>query len=86
MANAYYYDCPRGFRNEYTVGIATTRDAKLLYAARGFERITRNQALRDLTYRGDAATQSYVSVSINGREPFASRFEIARDIRSGRQR
>ncbi len=82
---AYYYDCPRGFANEYTVCIATTRDAKLLYEAKGYEPITRKQALRDLTYRGDAATQTYVGVLIDAREPAASRFEIARDIRLGRQ-
>jgi hypothetical protein len=82
---AYYFDCPRGFSNEYTVCIATTRDARLLYEAKGYEPITRKQALRNLTYRGDAATQTYVDVLIDNRQPPASRFEIARDIRLGRQ-
>jgi hypothetical protein len=64
----YWINSPRGFQNEYDVGVATTRDAAKTYEDRGYERIKRDQALREMAYRGDAATQSYVSVSVDGVE------------------
>lgn len=62
----YWLNSPRGFANEYTVGVATTREAAKAYEDRGYERINRDQALREMAYGGDAATQAFVGVSVDG--------------------
>ena len=83
-SRTYWYRCPRGFANEYVVGIATNRAAAQQYEAEGWDRIGRDRALSDLVYRGDYATQAYVACEIDGcRELNRTRFEIARAIRTG---
>jgi len=77
----YWYSSLRGFANEYEVGIANTADAAQHYAGFGYERITKKRALRELCYRGNAATQVYCAVSIDGEQAYEDRFEIARDLR-----
>lgn len=79
---SYWLICPRGFANEYTVGIATTDEGAEHYSA-GFEPISRKQALRELTNRGDNATQVFADVTINGQRVNASRFEVAKELRDG---
>lgn len=75
----YWLLCPRGFANEYGVGIATSKASADQYEAEGYERISRDVALRKLTRRGDNATQVYASASIDGRD--VCRFETARSLR-----
>jgi hypothetical protein len=93
----YWQRHPRDFANEYDVGIATTRDAANTYADRGYERIKRDQAIRAITYGGDAATQAFVSVSVDGigindangglieadNRSLWDRFEVAAALRGG---
>ncbi len=81
-ARTYWYASPRGFANEYTIGIATTQGAAKSYEAEGFVRIDRDRALRELVYRGDAATKAYVGVSVDGEDRY-DRFDVARAIRTG---
>jgi hypothetical protein len=78
----YWHLSPRGFGNEYTVAIATSREAAQSYEDRGYDRVDRQYALKELTYRGDAATKAYVSAEIDGRQ-VDDRFELARAIRTG---
>ena len=80
---AYYLICPRGFANEYTVGIATTSEGRDHYEFHGFERISRAQALRELSNKGDRATQIYAKATIDGERVSVDRFEIAREIKAG---
>jgi len=81
-SRTYWYISDRGFANAYTVGIATTKEQADQYAATGFERINRDRALRELTNRGDDATQMYVGVSVDGDDMRFDRFEVARAIRT----
>ena len=81
---SYFYDCPRGFANEYAVCIATNAAASKQYEAECYERITRDRAIRELRDRGDAATKVYVRVEVDGKGCERSRFEIARALRKGR--
>lgn len=76
----YWQKFPRGFANEYIVGVATSRASAEQYAAEGYVRINRATALRDLCYRGDAATESYVCASLDGNED-QDRFDLARRLR-----
>lgn len=76
----YWLKFPRGFANEYTVGIATTEANAEQYKAEGFERISRDRALREMSDRGDPATQVYARVTIDGQEPDDNRFQIARSL------
>ena len=80
---SYYLICPRGFANEYTVGIATTAEGRQHYESFGFERISRAQALRELTNPGDNATKIYATVTVDGRQISAGRLEVARELRMG---
>jgi hypothetical protein len=81
-SRSYWYSCARGFANEYSVGIATSKAHAEQYESEGFERIDRDRALREMVYRGDDATQAYVIVSIDGNDN-CDRFSIARNIRAG---
>ena len=81
-SRTYWYNSPRGFANEYTVGVATTKQHAEQYKAQGWDRIDRDRALREMTYGGDAATQSYASVEIDGDAHFNAR-DVARCIRTG---
>jgi hypothetical protein len=82
-SRTYWYISERGFANEYTVGIATNRVWSDYYANLGYDRIDRARALRELTNRGDNATEIYAGVTVNG-NGYYDRFEMARDIRAGR--
>lgn len=81
MTKTYWRISPRGFGNEYTIGVATSADMAASYEDRGYERITRDQALRWLVDRGDAATKIYAGVEVDG-EGVYDRFEVARAIRA----
>ena len=80
---SYFLLCPRGFANEFTVGIATTDKGRALYDAQGFEQITRKQALRELAYRGDNATQDHSKVTINGKNVYATKAEVLAELKTG---
>jgi len=80
----FWYYSPRGFANEYEVGIANNEIYAKAYKDHGFERIDRERAIRELTYRGDEATQAYVTVTVNGdTQSKYARFELARIVRQG---
>jgi hypothetical protein len=83
--NTYWYKSDRGFANEYDVGIARTAEARAIYREQGYERIDRARALRELTYRGDNATQPFVSVSIDAYHypDHIDRFEAAQCLKTG---
>lgn len=84
MARKFYFLlCPRGFANEFVVGIATTPEACEHYATNGFEQISRKQALRELSWRGDNATQDFSKVTINGKSIWAEKAEVLREIKAG---
>jgi hypothetical protein len=78
----YWLIHERGFCNEYTVGIATTKADAEQYSAEGFKRIDRDYALRLMSRRAGNGEQLYVGTTIDG-EP-APRLETARAIRTGR--
>jgi hypothetical protein len=77
----YWRLIPRGFANEYTIGIATSHQFAKQYAAAGYERISRDLARRELTYRGDNATEAFVSVTVDNDDGNHDRFELARELR-----
>jgi hypothetical protein len=80
---------PRRFQNEYTVGVATTKEDAEQYQAEGFSRIEREVALHYLSRRPDNGEQLYVAAQLNGRDieemmpRFDSRYDFARQIRRG---
>jgi hypothetical protein len=76
----YWTRSPRNFGNEYEIGIATTATDAAQYRAEGFERINRETALHWMSDRGDAVTEIYCSVTING-YPQQDRFQTARTWR-----
>lgn len=76
----YWYLSARGFANEYTVGIATTKAAAADYQAAGYDRIDRTRALRELTDKGDNATKIYAGVSVDGDDRY-NRFDVAKSLR-----
>lgn len=80
-ARTFWICYPRDFANEYNIGVANSKEWGDYYAANGYERITKAKALSRMVNKGDAATQVYCSVSINGDRVMDSRFEIARDLR-----
>jgi hypothetical protein len=73
---------PRDFANEYEIGVATTAHDADQYNAEGWDRITREDALKYLSRRGDQMTSMYVSAFVDGQE-VESRFMLARNIRRG---
>jgi hypothetical protein len=84
-SRTYWYNSPRGFANEYTVGIASSKAHADQYAAWGYERISRDRALRELAYKGDAATKAYASVSVDGDHESYDRHDVARAIRTSEE-
>jgi hypothetical protein len=82
-SRTYWLLIPRGFANEYTVGIASTQADAEQYEAEGYRRIDRDHALNRMSRRGDNATQLYASVTVDGEQVY-DRFETAREIRTGR--
>ena len=83
LGRSYWFYCPRGFANEYSVGIATNAASAKTYQDEGYARIPRDRALRELTDRGDNATEVCAGVTVNNEYVNADRFEIARAIREG---
>ena len=80
-SRTYWLIHERGFQNEYTVGVATTKADAEQYAEEGFRRIDRDYALRLMSRRAENGEQLYAGVTIDG-EP-APRLETAREIRRG---
>ena len=78
----YWLRHPQDFANQFSVGIATTPAHGEQYAAEGYNRITRTEAMRRLCYRGDRATTAYVSATLDGRDVY-DRFGAARQMRAG---
>jgi hypothetical protein len=78
----YWRNSHRGFGNEYTIAVATSATWADAYCVKGYERIDRKQALRDMVYRGDNATQAFVFVEVDGGE-VQCRLELARSLRAG---
>jgi hypothetical protein len=78
----YWIIYPRGFMNEYDVGIATTEAHARQYSAEGYVRITRERALRQMSWGGDNATTVDKSVSINGEQGPPYPEEVARSLRA----
>lgn len=80
----YWFNCPRDFGNEYEIGIATSKATREWFKLMGYERISRERALRDMTWNGDQATQAYVSVRVDDLpECEPDRFEVARLVLAG---
>lgn len=61
----YWYNCPRGFGNEYEIGVATKKAAREWYKLNGYERISRQEALKAIAWNGNEATQAYNKVSVD---------------------
>jgi hypothetical protein len=80
IMRTYWQRFSRDFANEYSIGIATTQGHADQYQAEGYDRISRCVALREMSDRGDNATQVYCSVTIDGSE-VEDRFSVARIIR-----
>jgi len=80
---SYWYLSPRGFANEYTVGIASNLGARAYYRDAGWEHINASRAIRELSNRGDEATKVFCSVCIDGAPDDRDRFELARSIAKG---
>lgn len=80
---SYFILHPRGFANEYDVGIATTPEGLAFYSVGEFEPITRKQAIRELTRKGDNATQNFGIATINGKQVYATMAEVAHEIKTG---
>jgi hypothetical protein len=78
MRRTYWFNSPRGFANEYCVGVATDARGRDLYKTEGYSRIPRKRALRELRDRGDEATQMFVAAYLN--EVPQDRFELAHQI------
>lgn len=83
-ARTYWLRHPRKFANEYTIGVATTRDDAEQYTAEEYRRIDRDYALRLISRQAGNGEQLYVSVTVDGERAY-DRFEVARAIRTGRE-
>jgi hypothetical protein len=79
----YWIRFPRGFANEYDIGIANSQKHAAQYRAEGYKRIPRARALRELTWQGDAATKAYVGCFIDSSDKPWDRFATAQLIRAG---
>jgi hypothetical protein len=81
---SYWYFSPRGFANEYVVGIATSPSEGRNYKQEGFDRIDRDRAIRELRNNG-GVIGVYVTVSIDGSTLGHDRFVVARALKKGQQ-
>jgi hypothetical protein len=81
---SYWYKNTSGLGKEYVIGIATHANHARQYASQGYERIDRERARRELSSRGDAATQVNCTVLIDGEPATLTRFELARGMKTGR--
>lgn len=84
-SRTYWFHGVRGFQNEYAIGIANTKADAADFETAGYTRITREQALKELTYKDNDGTKHYVTVSVAHPENTGyDRFSVANDIRNGR--
>lgn len=79
----FFIHHPRGFSNEYTVGIATTDAAVAYYEARGFEEQDREITISDLTAPDRCPThkgypQWLIDVEKNGQP--VERLDLLREL------
>jgi hypothetical protein len=79
MRQTFWIWYPRGFSNEYCVGVALSGASADRYLAEGYARVSRKAALRMLSDRGDATTEIRASATVDGVD--ADRFEVARNVR-----
>lgn len=82
-ARTYWLIFPRGFANEFTVGIASSKADAEQYEAEGYERIDRDYALRLMSRKAENGEQLYAGVTVDGEQAY-DRLEVARAIRTGR--
>ena len=80
--NTYWGFSPRNFGNEYTIAVANTVADAESYEAEGYTRIDRSPALSRMVWRGDDATDAWVTGEFNGGE-VDDRFQFARALRTG---
>jgi hypothetical protein len=80
----YWLRHPRNFANEFTIGVATTREDAEQYAAEDYRRIDRDYALRLMSLRAGNGQQLFAGVSVDGDHMY-DRFEVARAVRTGRE-
>ncbi len=78
----YWLWFPRDFNNEYSVGVASGKDWATMYKSQGFERIPREKAIRKMRYRGDAITEAFVVVELDGKQ-VDDRWMYARELKGG---
>lgn len=62
----YWYYCPRGFANEYSIGAAEDAEDAKDFEADGWTRISRKDALRYARQKDDAVTTHYITYSVPG--------------------
>lgn len=93
----YWVRHPRGFQNEYDIGIATSAATAHGYRMAEYDRVPRATALRLLKAGGDSVTQMFVGVSVDGAGIYGAdgacisadgrtmldRHEVAQAIRDG---
>jgi hypothetical protein len=82
MSNTYWKRSFNNFQNQYAIGVATTGYDAQEYETEGYQRISRDYALRLMSDRGDNSTPMFVYVTINGDRAW-DRFTVARAIRKG---
>ncbi len=61
---------------------AEANDWAINYKSQGFERIPREQAIRKMRYRGDAITEAFVVVEVDGKQVI-DRWVYARELKGG---
>jgi len=76
-SHTYWYYSPRGFANEYTIGVCTISYWRDYYLLRGYEQIDHERVLRELLNEGDATTQVFAKVDVDGDRTY-DRFEVGR--------
>ena len=78
--NTYWFRSPSNFANQYIIGVATNVSDADSYTAENYQKISRDSALAEMVWRGDAATQAFVSVTLDGAD-VEDRFGFARSLR-----
>ena len=84
MTMIFFQRFPRGFANEFEVGIATNEIDAQQYEDEGYRRISRDEAVRDLCVRPQNGSQLFRTVTIDG-DPhrYESDARLGRAIRKG---
>lgn len=80
--NSYWIRHPRGFANEFDIGIATDKQAADLYHAQGYLRIARAEALSRMVYRDDATTVWQIGLTVDGNATWIDRRAMAECLRN----